>query len=211
MSPSPEALPARFRDLGLNLCKILVKPLPLQRATLKIESRYSQERGESCALCVFGAHTLSMSEETLQNELLHASELDSKHRGDIAELAFMRKAATLGFAVAKPWGDCDRYDVVVRAGKIFWRVQIKSVWNVAPTRSHYRIRTTCNRTRPYSADQIDFLVAYLFPKDLWYVLPVAVVERRKAICVTPGSKKSKYEQYREAWKLMGPTNTEPAP
>ena len=39
----------------------------------------------------------------------------------------MRKAATLGFAVAKPWGDCDRYDVIVRFGKVFWRVQIKSV------------------------------------------------------------------------------------
>jgi hypothetical protein len=43
------------------------------------------------------------------------------------------------------------------------------------------------------------------------VLPVAVVEHRKGICLMPGSKNSKYEQYRESWKLMGPTNTEPAP
>ena len=123
----------------------------------------------------------------------------------------MRKAATLGFGVAKPWGDCDRYDVIVRAGKVFWRVQIKSVWNVAPARSHYRVRTTGSRNSFYSADQIDFLVAYIFSKDLWYVLPAAMVESRKGVCLTPGSKTSKYEHYREAWTLMGPTNTEPAP
>ena len=150
-----------------------------------------------------------MSQETLNSELLHASKLDGKHRGEVAELAFMRKAATLGFAVAKPWGDCDRYDMVVRAGKVFWRVQVKSVWDVAPTRSHYRARTTGNAGTPYSAEEIDFLVAYIFAKDLWYVFPVAVIEHHQAICVTPGSKTSKYEQYREAWKLMGPTNAEP--
>jgi PD-(D/E)XK endonuclease len=154
---------------------------------------------------------LTISEETLQTELLHAGQLDRKHRGEVAELAFMRKAATLGFGVAKPWGDCDRYDVVVRADKVFWRVQIKSVWAVSPGRPHYRVKTTGNRHSPYSADQIDFLVAYVFPKDLWYVFPVAVVENRNGICVTPGSKKSTYERYREAWKLMGPANTEPAP
>ncbi len=151
---------------------------------------------------------LTISEETLQTELLHARELDNKHRGEIAELAFMRKAATLGFAVAKPWGDCDRYDMVVRAGKIFWRVQVKSVWGISPARTHYRVKTTGNRKSTYSSDQIDFLVAYLFPKDTWYVFPVALVEGKRLICLMPGSNKSKYEKYREAWKLMGPTNAE---
>jgi len=31
----------------------------------------------------------------------------------------MRNAAALGFAVAKPWGDSDRYDVILRTGKVF--------------------------------------------------------------------------------------------
>ena len=48
-----------------------------------------------------------MLEETLCNELRHAAKLDCKHRGEFAELAFMRKAANLGFAVAKPWGESD--------------------------------------------------------------------------------------------------------
>jgi hypothetical protein len=45
---------------------------------------------------------IAIFKETLQNELLLAGKLDGKHRGDVAELAFMRKATTLGFAVAKP-------------------------------------------------------------------------------------------------------------
>ena len=149
---------------------------------------------------------MSMSEEVIQYELLHAAKLDRKHRGEIAELAFMRKAATLGFAVAKPWGDSDRYDAVVRAGRVFWRVQIKSVWGVSTARTHYRVKITGHRPHFYSADEIDFLVAYISPKDIWYIFPVAVIENRRAVCVRPGSTISKYERYREAWKLMDPAS-----
>jgi hypothetical protein len=152
-----------------------------------------------------------MSEETLQDELLHSTKLDNKHRGELAELAFMRKAAALGFAVAKPWGECERYDVVLRAGKVFWRVQVKSVRSKSPRRKHYRVATVNWLTLPYSADEIDFLVAYIFPEDSWYVFPVAVVENRKALFINSGSKRSKLEKYREAWKLMKQSCAEPTP
>jgi len=114
----------------------------------------------------------------------------------------------LGFAVAKPWGDCDRYDVIVRLGKVFWRVQIKSVWAKRRTRTHYRLKTTGSSDIPYSAEEIDFLVTYIFPEDAWYVFPVALVENRKVICITPGGKRSPFKQYREAWNLMRPTEPE---
>jgi hypothetical protein len=39
-----------------------------------------------------------------------------KRKGEIAELAFMQKAVTLGFGIAKPWGDSDRYDFVLNCG-----------------------------------------------------------------------------------------------
>jgi hypothetical protein len=154
---------------------------------------------------------LAFSKETLLSELPHAGKLDHKHRGELAELAFMRKAATLGFAVAKPWGDCDRYDVIVRTGKVFWRVQIKSVLATAASRPHYRVRTTGKNKIPYTADEIDFLVAYIFPTDAWYVFPACVFENRKALHILAGSKRSSFEEYREAWKLMRPVTAETAP
>jgi hypothetical protein len=148
---------------------------------------------------------LGISEEAFQFELSHSTRLDNKHRGELAELAFMRKAAALGFSVAKPWGESERYDVVLRAGKVFWRVQVKSVRSKSPQRKHYRVRTVNWLKLPYSADEIDFLVAYIFPEDTWYVLPVSEVENRKALFINPKSKRSKYQEFREAWNLLGPT------
>jgi len=144
-----------------------------------------------------------MYNKTLQEEELNCtSKLGKKQRGELAELAFMRKAATLGFAVAKQWGDSDRYDVVVRVEKTFWRVQVKSVLALTPSRPHFVVQTKNSRGKTYSRDDIDFLVAYIFAEDLWYVFPAHVFEHKKSLCVKPGSKKSRLEQYRENWDLM---------
>ena len=137
-------------------------------------------------------------EETRRHELEHATSLGNKQRGDIAEMAFMRKAAAMGFSVAKPWADGERYDFVVRSEKVFWRVQVKSVRSLNHRRKHYRVALATRRI-PYTADEIDFLVAYLFPEDAWYIFPAALVENRRSICI---GARSKLQQYREAWKLM---------
>ena len=130
----------------------------------------------------------------------------------------MRKATSRGLSIAKPWSDGERYDVIVRAGSVCWRVQVKSVLAKSPCRDHYRIKTSGgtgrNRHTPYSASEIDFLVAYIFSEDLWYVFPASVVASQTTVCLWPGSKKSRFEQYREAWHLMDPplpkTTTESA-
>ena len=145
---------------------------------------------------------LPTSSENLSNELLPELKLDNQHRGELAELAFMRKAASQGFAVAKPWGASDRYDVVVRFEKAFWRVQVKSVSTRSPQRGHYRIKATNRFGVPYTADEIDFFAAYVFPEDAWYILPASVVHGRTVVCLTPGSKRSKNHKYHEAWDLM---------
>lgn len=143
-----------------------------------------------------------MSDQNRSNELNHAAKLDTKRRGELAELAFMRKAASLGLAVAKPWGDSDRYDVVVRFESTFWRVQIKSVLDKSPSRDYYRVQTRDSRKHTYSARDIDFLVAYVFAEDTWYVFPAHMVENKKSVCLSPGSKRARAEKYRDAWKLM---------
>jgi hypothetical protein len=145
---------------------------------------------------------VGFSKETIESELHHVAKLHKKHLGELAELAFMRKAASMGFAVAKPWGDSDRYDVIVRFEKMFWRVQVKSVITTRPSRQSYRVKTTRGANSTYSADEIDFLVAYVFPKDVWYVFPAAVTEGRDSVCVRPESPKCRLLQYREAWDLM---------
>ena len=149
-----------------------------------------------------------MSDESSLNVTVDLATLTNTQRGQLAELAFMRKAASLGFSVSKPWQEGERYDVIVRVNEVFWRVQVKSVLAKAPMKPHYRISITGGagirhrHRKVYSADEIDFLAAYVFPEDIWYIVPVARVENHNVICVRPGSKRSRLEQYREAWGLM---------
>ena len=42
-------------------------------------------------------------------------EQTTKRRGELAELAFALKAASLGFGVSRPWGDSERYDFILDA------------------------------------------------------------------------------------------------
>jgi hypothetical protein len=45
-------------------------------------------------------------------------ELSTKRLGELAELAFILKAANLGFGVARPFGDSERYDVILDAREL---------------------------------------------------------------------------------------------
>jgi PD-(D/E)XK endonuclease len=129
----------------------------------------------------------------------------SKRRGEVSELAFFYKAAGLGFGVAKPWGDSERYDFILDSGQRLWRVQVKSACHHFNRRYDVHAkRGNCEKTGYTSAD-IDILVAYLTPIDVYYVIPVEKLER-KALYFYPygGARCGRYEQYREAWSLMAP-------
>src|SRR5580704_16945382 len=45
-------------------------------------------------------------------------ELNTKRRGELAELAFTLKAARLGFGVSRPFGDSERYDAIIDAREL---------------------------------------------------------------------------------------------
>jgi PD-(D/E)XK endonuclease len=92
--------------------------------------------------------------------------LHTKQRGELAELAFMLKAVSMGFGVAKPWGDSDRYDIILSAGQAFLRIQIKSTWS----RKCHQVNACGNSRSTYTANEIDFLAAYIIPRDIWYVV-----------------------------------------
>ena len=129
-----------------------------------------------------------------------------KQRGELAEMHFMLKAAGLGFGVAKPWGESERYDFVLDTGKKFWRVQVKSTYVArAPKYSVNVCRSIAGKKKtPYTAEEIDILVVYIVAEDAWYVVPVAAVASRTRLSFFPlGSKKGGlYEKYRDAWDLM---------
>jgi hypothetical protein len=129
--------------------------------------------------------------------------LPTKRRGEIAEAAFLHKAASLGFSVAKPWGESDRYDFIVEVKGRCWRVQVKSAHSSALNGYSFHAHGNVRKNR-YTRRDIDFIVGYVVPDDVWYVIPIEAYADITTIKVFPSSKRrmSKFEKYRDAWDYM---------
>jgi PD-(D/E)XK endonuclease len=150
--------------------------------------------------------TVSDQQNAEQDLNSPASDLTSKQRGELAELAFMHKAAGLGFGVAKPWGDSQQYDFILSRGQQLWRVQVKSTWGVGGRGYQVNAHRKSGRQQiAYTSKEIDVLVAYIVPQAAWYVIPAEAVQGITILylypcgaCRSPG----RFEKYREAWHLM---------
>ena len=139
-----------------------------------------------------------------------AGHLGTKRMGELAELAFMYRAASEGIGVARPYGDSHPYDFLVQHGRRLFRVQVKSCFS--SSRAHargYPIRVGRNTrfgTVSYSPEEIDFIAAFVASYRVWYVIPVDALENRTSINLYPRGKRRKgaafYETYREAWHLL---------
>jgi PD-(D/E)XK endonuclease len=130
--------------------------------------------------------------------------MTSKRIGEVSETALALKARTMGFMVAKPWGDSELYDFILGWGKRLWRVQLKCTlvihsraYEIQPIHSVYG-------KRAYSAREIDALVVHIPPCDAWYVLPVEDFAGSKCLRFYPDieCKAARWERYREAWDLL---------
>lgn len=125
---------------------------------------------------------------------------ERKRRGEASEAAFIAKAGSMGFPVARIWGDSDSFDVLVGMGRTFWRVQVKCA--ACYTKGQYLAKAGSNK-RNYTKDDIDFLAAHVAPLDIWYIVPIEAFEGKSMVHLCPdGRGKAKYEKYREAWCLL---------
>jgi hypothetical protein len=129
--------------------------------------------------------------------------LTRKQRGEMAEAAFLAKAAGLGFRVSKPWGESSRYDLIVDNGRKLLRMQVKSAHR-ADEFGGYTFHAHGNTARAYRSSEIDFLAAYVVPVDTWYLFPVEEFRKYKSMKLFPSSRRrrSKFEKFREAWWMV---------
>jgi hypothetical protein len=127
-----------------------------------------------------------------------------KWAGEQAEAAFLNKATSLGLTVSKPWGDSERYDLIVGSGSRLSRVQVKSTQYEYPAKHRYGIRNLHHGT-PYTEEEIDFLVVYIVPLNIWYIIPVKACRNHRNLRFYPASTKARgrFEKYREAWWRLG--------
>jgi PD-(D/E)XK endonuclease len=137
--------------------------------------------------------------------------LGDKRRGELAELAFTHKAASLGFGVARPFGESHPYDLLLQHGRRLLRIQVKSCFTTYRRRNlrGFAIvvcRHSYRGNVHYSSDDIDFIAAYVAPHDAWYIIPVEAVAHLLSIRLYPDGKSKRagafFEIYREAWHLL---------
>jgi hypothetical protein len=130
-------------------------------------------------------------------------------------MMFMAAASFRGYRVLKPWGDGLPYDVAVESKGGMLRIQVKSTSHKAG--AGYLCEFTHSsggRIQRYDAEELDVCVGYVIPEKVWYVIPshrVTGSTGRSAItlCQFEGVRQEpKYEEYREAWQLLGKDRSE---
>jgi hypothetical protein len=142
-------------------------------------------------------HTGSFRAEGID---LHAVADDTcKRMGEAVEAAFLAKVCQLRIPVCKPWGDSERYDFVVDWGKGFWRVQVKG--GSYCEGSKYQAGAG-GKGKPFTKEDMDFVVVHVVPLDVWYVIPIEMAEGLVKLWFNPGSTRARFEKYREAWCLL---------
>jgi hypothetical protein len=152
-----------------------------------------------------GARNPNSRETTPSKRHPLAPRKNTKITGERSEANFLNRAASLGFGVAKPWGDSLRYDFVLDNGERLWRVQVKCTECLRAQAYETRATYTTGKGRAvYTRADIDFIAAHIVPLDIWYILPVEVCEPAPMLRFYPHreAKKMRLEQYREAWHQL---------
>jgi hypothetical protein len=158
-------------------------------------------------------------------------EQSTKRRGEISELAFALAAARHGFGISRPYGDSERYDLILDSSHLpsvipteaerkraKWsdllsvstrprliRVQVKATtqlqYGLYRANAHRRIY---GKAVPYTLDEIDFFAAYVIPEDSWFIFPLTHILGATAVTLSPKRRRKPHinDPYREAWHLL---------
>ncbi len=153
--------------------------------------------------------------QTPQPQTPYERELTTKRRGEISELAFALAAARHGFGISRPYGDSERYDIILDPSHLdpqnpqtrprLVRVQVKSSTQLQcglyRVNAHRRIN---GRAVPYTLSEIDFFAAYVIPEDSWFIFPLAHILGATAVTLSPKRRRKPHinDPYREAWHYL---------
>jgi hypothetical protein len=148
-------------------------------------------------------------------------ELTTNRRGEIAELAFALAAARRGFGISRPYGDCERYDLILdslHAGTAspclpsrdtrprLVRVQVKATAHTLHGFHQVAVKRTIKGGgyEAYKLSEIDFIAAYIIPEDSWFIFPLPHILGLTVLLLKPKGwrRRHPYDYYREAWRLL---------
>jgi PD-(D/E)XK endonuclease len=151
-------------------------------------------------------------------------EAATKRCGETTQLAFALQAARLHFGVSHPYGDSERYDVILdchrahlfqqpphatflddRSRPRLLRIQVKATAQLMNglyrVNAHRRIHGCAV---PYKLSEIDFIAAYVIPEDSWFIFPLPHILGQTSLLLSPKNRRKPHlnNPYREAWHLL---------
>jgi hypothetical protein len=144
-----------------------------------------------------------------QEELL---QLNTKHKGDIAEQAAVLEALKHGWGVLRPVGDNLPYDLVFDIAGVLVKIQVKCAWFDQPS-GNYVVDTRRTKTNRrvmvrdlYCQTDFDFALVFLPDCNLFYIFPIEVfISYGSEIHMVEADKRQRKPKslvYRDAWNLL---------
>lgn len=108
---------------------------------------------------------------------------NSKDTGDETEAIAIYSLIASGYSVSIPFGDNDKYDLIVENGNRLFRVQCKTAWQNKPNTIRFNTHTQTKQEGEYHEetyhDKIDaFLVRYPPKEDLLWIGVEAANEQK---------------------------------
>ena len=111
--------------------------------------------------------------------------MQTKVKGDISEAKALLEFQKRGIPVLLPWGDKERYDMVIEHNNHFYRIQVKT----ANEESHGSIKCYCRSSHDHTThknqygykNQVDYFVFYNMNYDKIAIVPMTVIGDKKVI------------------------------
>jgi len=108
---------------------------------------------------------------------------NSKDRGDETEAAIIHQLIADEYSVAVPFGDNDKYDLVVDSGQTLYRVQCKTAWQNKEETIRFNTHSQTTRDGEYHEDtyngHIDAFVVRYPQTETLYWIPIAQATEQK--------------------------------
>lgn len=111
--------------------------------------------------------------------------MQTKLKGDISEAKALFEFQKRNIPVLIPWGDKERYDMVIDFNNNFYRIQVKT----ANEEKNGAIRCYCRSSHDHTThkhyydykDQIDYFVFYNMTYDKIAIVPISIIGDQKQL------------------------------
>lgn len=111
--------------------------------------------------------------------------MQTKTKGDISEAKALFEFQKRNIPVLLPWGDKERYDMVIEYNNHFYKIQVKT----ANEESYGSIKCYCRSSHDHTThknyygykDQVDYFVFYNMTYDKIALVPMSVIGDKKVI------------------------------